>query len=261
MLSAQRSALLQTYCTARADSTNGSSRIASQVTTHRKMVDSRPGENRMTTAALSHHAEAIEQRVVLLGRWRSARRQTTTWNVQRMNVHPCRDPKELRQTLTEARPSWLLLGQDITDYDLQGAAATTRASRPDVRLGLLGSPDDWRRCESWLRRGCDAYLDVSAPPQHVAHSLTFASHQNVCVVDKVFHQQLRSRHLGPPPSLTRREAEVLSLLARGLGNREISELLFVTLNTIEYHVRHLLGKLGARSRLEAVQVATAFGLL
>jgi DNA-binding NarL/FixJ family response regulator len=178
-----------------------------------------------------------------------------------MNVHPCRDPKNLRQIINATRPGWLLLGQEIHDYDLQGAAAATRAARPDVRVGLLGSADDWRRCESWLRRGCDAYLDAAANPQHVAESLIFASQQNVCVVDKVFHQQLRSRHLGPPPSLTRRETEVLCLLAQGMSNREISELLFVTLNTIEYHIRHLLGKLGARSRLEAVQVATTFGLL
>lgn len=52
--------------------------------------------------------------------------------------------------------------------------------------------------------------------------------------------------------LTKREWEILRLLAEGLGNKEIADALCVTVNTIETHLRHIYGKLGVRSRLQAV---------
>jgi DNA-binding NarL/FixJ family response regulator len=214
----------------------------------------------MTTTVLSRSPEMVAHRVVVVGMWRSARRRGREWAVHSMNIHSCPDLKDLRYTVNAMRPGWLLLGQDLDDYDLQAAVSTGRAACPNLRFAILGSDNDWRRCESWLRRGCDAYLDASSNPRHVAQSLRFAGSLNVCVVDRVFHQLLRSRRLEPLPNLTRRESEVLGLLMQGLGNRDIASILHVTENTIEYHMRHLLLKLGARSRLEAVQRATSFGL-
>jgi DNA-binding CsgD family transcriptional regulator len=54
--------------------------------------------------------------------------------------------------------------------------------------------------------------------------------------------------------LTKREREVLDLLARGLTNPEIAKRLYISTSTAKVHVRHILRKLGARSRLQAALV-------
>ena len=56
----------------------------------------------------------------------------------------------------------------------------------------------------------------------------------------------------PLRDLTRREREVLELLSEGLTNSEIATRLFITQSTAKVHVRHILEKLGARNRLQAV---------
>ena len=61
--------------------------------------------------------------------------------------------------------------------------------------------------------------------------------------------------------ITRRELEVLELVARGLSNREIGETLFVSENTVKTHCSRVFDKLGARRRTEAVQRSKELGLL
>ena len=61
--------------------------------------------------------------------------------------------------------------------------------------------------------------------------------------------------------ITRRELEILELVARGLSNREIGEALFVSENTVKTHCSRAFDKLGARRRTEAVQRGKEFGLL
>ncbi len=61
--------------------------------------------------------------------------------------------------------------------------------------------------------------------------------------------------------LTPREQEVLRLLAAGRRNAEIVQSLGISVKTVEYHVSNLFAKLGARSRVEAIRLAHAAGLL
>jgi two-component system, NarL family, response regulator LiaR len=61
--------------------------------------------------------------------------------------------------------------------------------------------------------------------------------------------------------LTRRELEILELIARGLSNREIAAELFVSESTVKTHSSRVFDKLGARRRTQAVQLGKEFGLL
>jgi DNA-binding CsgD family transcriptional regulator len=67
----------------------------------------------------------------------------------------------------------------------------------------------------------------------------------------------RQRELG----ITRRELEILELIARGLSNREIAEKLFVSENTVKTHSSRLFDKLNVKRRTQAVQAGKEFGLI
>jgi two-component system NarL family response regulator len=74
-------------------------------------------------------------------------------------------------------------------------------------------------------------------------------------------QQSEERHRSLLPSLTEREIDVLKLVAKGLSNREISEELYISENTVKNHVRNILEKLHLHSRMEAVVYAMREKLL
>jgi NarL family two-component system response regulator LiaR len=61
--------------------------------------------------------------------------------------------------------------------------------------------------------------------------------------------------------ITRRELDILELIAQGLSNREIAETLFVSENTVKTHSSRVFDKLGAKRRTQAVQLGKEFGLL
>jgi two-component system NarL family response regulator len=63
------------------------------------------------------------------------------------------------------------------------------------------------------------------------------------------------------PKLTEREVEVLGLVARGMGNREIGRMLFISENTVKNHVRNILEKLQLHTRMEAAMYAVQQNLI
>jgi DNA-binding NarL/FixJ family response regulator len=75
----------------------------------------------------------------------------------------------------------------------------------------------------------------------------------------------RERQIPTPPGatidLTRRERQVLQLVADGLANREVGSVLYVTEDTVKSHIRHILVKLGATSRANAVAIGIRAGLI
>ena len=79
----------------------------------------------------------------------------------------------------------------------------------------------------------------------------------VAVSEPFIVNEARIRDLG----ITRRELEILELIANGMSNREIAEKLFVSENTVKTHSSRLLDKLSAKRRTQAVQIAKEMGLI
>jgi DNA-binding NarL/FixJ family response regulator len=120
-----------------------------------------------------------------------------------------------------------------------------------------------------LRAGARGYLTKDAGIAEISRAVHAASdHQ--ALLDPVAQNALieaASAGVRPAPApaalpddLTPREAEVLSLVARGLSNREIAESLVVSEATVKTHINHVFSKIGARDRAQAVHYAYTHGL-
>ncbi len=118
-----------------------------------------------------------------------------------------------------------------------------------------------------LRSGVKAILPRVAGNEEIVAAI-HAAHTGLVLLDPAIAQQMVERVGGAatqiPPSyenLTPRENEVLAMLAEGLANREIADRLGVSDHTIKFHIRSILGKLGASTRTEAVTRGFRAGLI
>jgi DNA-binding NarL/FixJ family response regulator len=80
------------------------------------------------------------------------------------------------------------------------------------------------------------------------------------LIGEMKHKEAEPKSLLPIP-LSPREMEVLKLLARGLSNQQIANDLFISLSTVKNHVHHIIEKLGASDRVQAVILAIEYDLI
>ena len=151
---------------------------------------------------------------------------------------------------------------DIALIDLQRESQSVREWLFDlmdrVAVIVLGMDYDAVVFNRILRSGTGGMLRAEASPEQIVHAI-----HSVASGLMVFDSMLIA-HAGEdqvPESLTPRESEVLQLLADGLGNREIASRLGISEHTIKFHIRSILGKLGASSRTEAVSRGLRSGLI
>ncbi len=81
------------------------------------------------------------------------------------------------------------------------------------------------------------------------------------MLDRFSPDRAVDKPIGLVEPLSEREIEVLKLVAEGLSNQEIAVRLYLSLRTIKFHTGNIYGKLGVKSRTEAVAKAHALGLL
>ena len=215
----------------------------------------------MATVQAQSNSSRGRALVVLVGGWSGVPDECQEVRARRVIVR--RVPAEVRhlkETIAAAHPLWLLIGPEVEEQTIRSVVLSCQAMHPDLQLAMLGEVGDLRRCERWMRRGCRVYLESSAGVERVAAALDVAHTLRLVVVDRVFPDAARARQIPPIGALTRREEEVLGLLCLGLRNSDIAHELHLTENTVEFHVSRVLGKLGARNRVEAVDRAVGLGL-
>ncbi|MBI5726401.1 MAG: response regulator transcription factor [Ignavibacteriales bacterium] len=126
---------------------------------------------------------------------------------------------------------------------------------PDVQIIMQTVYENTEMIFESLKAGASGYLLKRTPPVKVLEAIEDVfkggspmSSQIARMVVESFHQKLEV----PEGNLTTREEEILTLLSKGFKYREIAESLFISMDTVRTHIRHIYEKLHVRSRTEAV---------
>jgi DNA-binding NarL/FixJ family response regulator len=163
----------------------------------------------------------------------------------------------------ETQPHVVLMDYRLPDGDGVAAARQIKDVLPSARIVMLTATSDDMVLRQAIEAGCSGYLTKD----HTVDELILAvraAHNGEALISPAMLSKLIDR-LGDRTrtgsDLTRREKEVLRLLARGLSNQAIAKELEIRLATVRNHVQSVIEKLRAHSKLEAVAIATRLGML
>ncbi|OIJ84809.1 response regulator [Streptomyces colonosanans] len=157
---------------------------------------------------------------------------------------------------------------DVVLMDLQfgkgmnGAEATAAiTARPGApRVLIVTTYDSDADTLPAIEAGATGYLLKDAPPEDLAAAVRTAAAGRTTLAPAVA-ERLMNRLRAPRTTLTRRETEVLALVAEGLSNQAIGDRLHLTEGTVKSHLARIYTKLGVDSRTAAVATATSLGLI
>jgi DNA-binding NarL/FixJ family response regulator len=166
----------------------------------------------------------------------------------------------------EVAPDVVLLDLAMPELDGVEALKRLRESSPAIRVIVLTAFDTDERIIDAVQAGAQGYLLKGAPREEIFRAVRVV-HAGGSLLQPLVASKLlryvttRSSLLEESVSLTPREAQVLSLLALGLQNKEIGARLNITERTAKFHVNAILHKLGASNRTEALALAAHRGLI
>ena len=167
-------------------------------------------------------------------------------------------------------PQVVLMDLNMPRCDGVEATRRVRASHPRTQVVVLTTYSDDESIIGALRAGALGYLTKDAGAAEIQQALHRVAGGQAALDPAVQLHLVEAIADGPPSGpapaslpdgLTPREAEVLTLIAAGLSNTEIAERLVVSEATVKSHVNHMLAKIGARDRAQAVGYAYRHGLV
>jgi len=174
---------------------------------------------------------------------------------------------DLVTTLETTNPDVVLLDLELGDSHGADELQQLHESFPSVRVVIYTSHDEEQRIIQAAELGVDGYLLKGCPPDELIRAI-----RSVCdggtaleasVAAKLMQHMTQRSARDASTSLTfsKRETQVLGLLAQGKTNREIGATLFISESTVKFHVHAILRKLGVGNRTEAVSIAVQQGII
>jgi DNA-binding NarL/FixJ family response regulator len=176
------------------------------------------------------------------------------------------DGEEVLALAAELKPDVILMDLRMPRMDGVEATRRLRERDPAVKVVVLTTYADDRSVLDALRAGALGYLTKDAGAAEIQQALHRVADGQAALDPAVQRHLVEAIATGPSvepaaDGLTPREAEVLTLIAAGLSNAEIAERLVVSEATVKSHVNHILPKIGARDRAQAVGYAYRHGLV
>lgn len=174
------------------------------------------------------------------------------------------DGKTALAFANQQQPDVILLDLEMPGQDGVETLRALRRHNPNVRVIVFTAYDTDERIVTAVQAGAQGYLLKGVPRQELFNAIRVV-HGGGSLLQPIVAAKLMNHMRQPARStlepLTPREHEVLTLLARGLQNKEIATELTITERTVKFHVSAILTKLNATNRTEAVAVAAQAGLI
>jgi DNA-binding NarL/FixJ family response regulator len=165
---------------------------------------------------------------------------------------------EAIQQYREHRPDVTLMDLRLPDLSGIDAMIAIRSEFTEARIVILTTFEGDVEIHRALQAGARGYLLKNMPPSELAEAIRQVHKGKKRVPPEV------AAHLAEHMSdeeLTAREIEVLRKVAGGNRNRDIAELLFISEETVKVHIKHIMDKLGASDRTQAIAIAVRRGVI
>ena len=166
--------------------------------------------------------------------------------------------REAIQQFREHRPDVTLMDLRLPDMSGIDALIAIRTESPDACVVMLTTFEGDVEIQRALEAGARGYLVKTTPAKELVEAIrqTHAGKKRI-PAEVAAHL---AEHIGDDP-LTAREVEVLKHLAGGNRNKDIGERLFISEETVKVHIKHIMEKLGANDRTQAVAIAVRRGII
>jgi DNA-binding NarL/FixJ family response regulator len=168
------------------------------------------------------------------------------------------DGREAISYFCEHKPDVTLMDLRLPDMSGIDAMIAIRGQFPEARVIMLTTFDCDVEIQRALAAGARSYILKSMPPKEMAETI-----RQVHAGKKRIPQEVAARlaeHLGDE-ALSEREVEVLQRVMAGNRNRDVAERLYISEETVKAHIKHILEKLGASDRTQAVTIAVQRGII
>jgi DNA-binding NarL/FixJ family response regulator len=166
--------------------------------------------------------------------------------------------KDAIQGYREHRPDVMLLDVRLPDMNGIDAMITIRSEFPEARIIIVTSSEGDVEMQRALEGGASGYIVKSMPPQTLVEAI-----RKVHAGKKAIPAEVAARladHYSDE-GLTSREIEILQQIAEGNRNRDIASKLFISEGTVKVHIQHIMAKLGANDRTQAITIAVRRGII
>ena len=166
--------------------------------------------------------------------------------------------QEAIQQFSKHQPDVTLMDLRLPDKSGIDAMKAVLAEFPEARVIMLTTFEGDVEIQRALEAGARGYMLKSMPPKELVEVI-----RQVHAGKKRIPAQLAAQlaeHLSDD-DLTAREIEVLAQIAGGNRNRDIAEKLFITEETVKVHIKHIMDKLGASDRTQAVSIGLRRGII
>tara|TARA_R110000868_G_scaffold14075_9_gene65759 strand:- start:5308 stop:5943 length:636 start_codon:yes stop_codon:yes gene_type:complete len=174
--------------------------------------------------------------------------------------------KQLLAEIDNNLPNVLLLDINLPDSNGIELCKELTKKHPELAIIGLSNYSETGFIKNMLRNGAKGYLLKNTDKQELLLAITTV-HKGGTYLPRNIQDILLNESIGNPsqitfiPKLTRRETEVLHLVAKEHTNLEIADILFISTKTVESHRNNLIQKLGVRNTAGLIRVALEKGLL